>query len=247
VRALLTAITCEKGEIGANLATHLELVRQAAEAGCDLVVLPEFSLTGSVDPVRHPERAITIDDPAILALVAASHELGVATVFGFAERDGDEFFITQAVARDGAIIGVQCKRHLGDDEVGYSTAEDASVFELRGRRFGIIICAEANVDWTWDATRAAGADTVLFCSAPGLDDPSTSETALRAGLEWWERFGLEEARRQAIRLGVTVAMATQAGVTVDENFPGIAALVSPDGAVLDRLPDWQPGTLVVDL
>jgi hypothetical protein len=42
-------------------------------------------------------------------------------------------------------------------------------------------------------------------------------------------------------------MATQAGTTVDEDFPGIAALVSADGGVIDRLPDWHPGTLVVDL
>ena len=42
-------------------------------------------------------------------------------------------------------------------------------------------------------------------------------------------------------------MATQAGITVDEDFPGIAALVSADGTVTDRLPDWRAGTLVVDL
>ena len=41
-------------------------------------------------------------------------------------------------------------------------------------------------------------------------------------------------------------MATQAGTTVDEDFPGIAALVSADGGVIDRLPDWRAGTLVVD-
>ena len=221
---LLTAIMCEKGDLAANLATHMSLVRQAAESGCDLVVFPEFSLTGSVDPVRHPERAVAIDDPTIMALTQVAHDHDVATVFGFVEHAGDEFFITQAVARDGAINGLQRKRHLGDDEVGYSTAGEALVFELDGRRIGIIICAEANVEWTWDATCAAGADTVLFCSAPGLDDPRPTEAALRAGFDWWEGFGLAHARRHARRLGLTVAMATQAGTTVDENFPGIAAL-----------------------
>jgi len=42
-------------------------------------------------------------------------------------------------------------------------------------------------------------------------------------------------------------MATQAGSTVDEDFPGIAALIDPSGEVVDRLPDWRAGTLVVDV
>jgi predicted amidohydrolase len=41
-------------------------------------------------------------------------------------------------------------------------------------------------------------------------------------------------------------MATQAGATEDEDFPGLAALVSPDGGIA-RLPDWRPGTLVVEV
>ena len=37
------------------------------------------------------------------------------------------------------------------------------------------------------------------------------------------------------------------GRRTDEDFPGIAALIAPDGAVVARLPDWRAGTLVVDL
>jgi predicted amidohydrolase len=43
------------------------------------------------------------------------------------------------------------------------------------------------------------------------------------------------------------AMAGQAGSTADEDFPGLAALVRPDGTVTARLPDWRPGTLAVDI
>ena len=42
-------------------------------------------------------------------------------------------------------------------------------------------------------------------------------------------------------------MATQAGSAVDEDFPGIAALITPNGDVVERLPDWRPGTLVVEI
>jgi predicted amidohydrolase len=247
VRALLAAITCEKGGLDANLAAHVDLVRRAAQDGCDLVVFPEFSLTGSIDPSRRPDAAIEIDDDAVEALAAACGEHEVAAVFGLSERCGDQFFITQAVASDGRLIGAQRKRHLGEDELRYSTGAAPLVFARRAQHFGIVICAEGDVDWTWDATIAAGAETVLFCSAPGLYGRRTDDAAWRSGFEWWEGHGLGGARRHARRLGVPVAMATQAGTTADEDFPGIAALVSADGSIVDRLPDWRPGTVIVDL
>jgi predicted amidohydrolase len=247
VRALLAAITCEKGDLQANLAAHVELVARAAQAACDLVVFPEFSLTGSIDPLRRPAGAVAIDHDAVRALTAATSAYGPAAVFGFSERRGGEFFITQAVASDGRLVGVQRKRHLGEDEGPYSTGSDAVVFELCSRHLGIIICAEGDVEWTWNATIEAGAETVLFCSAPGLYGRRTDEASWRAGFEWWDAHGLGNAIRHAKRLNVPVAMATQAGTTVDEDFPGIAALVSADGGVVDRLPDWRAGTLVVDL
>jgi 8-oxo-dGTP pyrophosphatase MutT (NUDIX family) len=41
-------------------------------------------------------------------------------------------------------------------------------------------------------------------------------------------------------------MTTQAGATEGEDFPGLAALVTPTGVVA-RLPDWRPGSLVVEV
>ncbi|HEY3832457.1 MAG TPA: carbon-nitrogen hydrolase family protein [Acidimicrobiia bacterium] len=247
MRALLAAITCRKHDLDANLATHLELLEGAARDGCELAVFPEFSLTGSVDPLHHAEDAIAIDHAGVGALVAATQQYGVAAVFGLSERRGDEHFITQLVAADGQLIGTQRKRHLGEDEQGYSISADTVASNLGAHRIGIVICAEAGVDSTWDATTSAGAEVVLFCSAPGLYGRCTDEAAWAAGLRWWEGCGLGDARRHAERLGVWVAMATQAGTTVDEDFPGLAALIAPDGTVVDRLADWREGTLVVDI
>jgi predicted amidohydrolase len=47
--------------------------------------------------------------------------------------------------------------------------------------------------------------------------------------------------------GFDAPLAGQAGSTEDEDFPGLAALVSPDGGVAARLPDWREGTLTVDI
>ncbi len=87
----------------------------------------------------------------------------------------------------------------------------------------------------------------FFCAAPGLYGRRTDEASWRAGHTWWEECGLGDAIRQAQRVGLWVAIATQAGSTSDEDFPGLAALVNPAGEVVDRLPDWAPGTLLVDI
>jgi NUDIX domain len=87
---------------------------------------------------------------------------------------------------------------------------------------------------------------VFFCSAPGLDGRRTDERGWREGHAWWVASGLGDAARHARRLAVPVAMTTQAGPTEDEDFPGLAALVSPAGEVA-RLPDWRPGSLVVEV
>jgi len=58
VRALLAALTCEKGDVDANLAVHVGTIARAVRAECALVVFPEFSLTGRGGPSIFPETAV---------------------------------------------------------------------------------------------------------------------------------------------------------------------------------------------
>jgi predicted amidohydrolase len=247
MRVLLASIECEKGALEANLARHIEVLAAAREASCELAVFPEFSLTGSVDPTQHPERAVALDDEIVTRMITAAHDARVGALFGIGERSAGEFFVTQIYALSERIAGIQRKRHLGEDEIGFTAARETAVFEFGAARFGAIICAESGPEFTWDASAAAGASLLFLCSAPGLYGRRTDETTWRDGFEWWESCGLADARRNAQRLGVWVAMATQAGSTVDEDFPGIAALVSPTGEIVARSPDWSPATLVVDI
>jgi predicted amidohydrolase len=246
MRVLLAAVEAQKGDLDGNLARHLALLEQARAQGCDLAVFPEFSLTGSVDPGRHPERALTVDAEPVRALLAGTSRSGVAAVFGIAERAGPAFHITQVYGHGGRLGGVYRKRHLGEGEEGYTTGAGPGVFQLGGTRFGVAVCAESKVDFPWDDAVAGGAAVVFFCAAPGLYGRRTDERGWRDGHAWWVSSGLGDAVRHARRVGVPVAMATQAGSTEDEDFPGLAALVSPSGEVA-RLPDWRPGCLVVDV
>jgi predicted amidohydrolase/ADP-ribose pyrophosphatase YjhB (NUDIX family) len=246
MRILLAALNAQKGDLAGNLARHLAALEQARANGCHLAVFPELSLTGSVDPGRHPERALAVDAEPVRALLEGTWRTGVAAVFGIAERAGPAFHITQVYGHDGRLGGVYRKRHLGEGEEGYRTGDGAGVFRLGGARFGVTLCAEGEVDFPWTDAVAGGAAVVLFCSAPGLHGRRTDERGWRDGHAWWLSAGLGDAVGHARRLGVPVAMTTQAGATEDEDFPGLAALVSATGEVA-RLPDWRPGSLVVDV
>lgn len=247
MRVLLAALQAKKGDVAGNLRRHVAVLASARSSGCDLAVFPEFSLTGSVDPARDPAPALGLDAEPIRELVAASHRTGVAAVFGIAERVGGDYFISQLYTHGGKLAGTYRKRHLGEDEQAYRTGAEDRIFALGAARFGIAICAEGEVDLPWAAAAAGGAKVVCYCSAPGLYGRRTDEEGWRRGLEWWESAGLADAVRHAQRYGLWVAMATQAGATHDEDFPGLAALVAPDGQVVRRLPDWRPGELVVDI
>ena len=89
MRVLLAALECQKGDLGGNLSSHRRIVTEAAATGCDLVLFPEMSLTGSVDPARNPERLVSLENQAVLELVRASAEMGLGICFGLAEHSSE--------------------------------------------------------------------------------------------------------------------------------------------------------------
>jgi predicted amidohydrolase len=248
MRVQLAAICCGKGDAEGNLAVHLRLLERAAAAECDLVLFPEMSLTGSADPAARPDHLVTLDHPVVARLVRATGETGVGACFGVAERSaaGDSH-ITQVFAAGGQLAGVQRKRHLGEGEEAFTPATGCAVFDHAGVRFGVAICAEAGFDAPFDDAAAAGAQLVLFPAAPGLYGRRTDEASWRSGFSWWEGSSLGDAGRHARRLGLWIAQAGQAGSTVDEDFPGLAAVTDPDGQVTARLPDWRAGVLTASI
>jgi len=245
---MLAAIRCEKGDLDGNLAAHLRVLAEAAAAGCDLVLFPEMSLTGSVDPAVHPGRLVAAGHRAVAALVRATGDRDIAACFGIAARTAAGLpMIAQIVAAGGAVAGIQFKRYLGEGEEAYAAGSESVLFTHAGVGFAVAICAEAGYDSPFDSAAAAGVPLVLFPAAPGLYGRRDTDESWRRGLSWWESAGLADARRHAGRLGIWIALAGQAGSTADEDFPGLAALVAPDGSVAARLPDWRAGLLVVDL
>ena len=147
---------------------------------CDVAVFPEFSLTGSVDPSRHPERAVAIDAEPVQAMIEATWRTGVAAVFGIAEHLDGAFHISQVYGHSGRLGGVYRNGTSATTSRNTAPARALESVQARFGRFGVTICAEGEVDFPWTEAVAGGAEVVFFCSAPGLYTRRSDE---RAGTE----------------------------------------------------------------
>jgi predicted amidohydrolase len=222
-------------------------MEESSRGGCQFVVFPEMSLTGSVDPSENPHHLLAIDSDAVASIADLTQTCALSAIFGIAEQVPGGAYITQVYASQGRIIGSQRKRHLGEGEEAFLQGASSESFLYGSLRFGIAICAEGRVHPPFDDPASEGAELIFYCSAPGLYLRRTDEESWRQGLRWWESEGLEQARGHARRTGAWIAMATQAGSTVDEDFPGLSALVSPSGDVIARSPSREPETIIVDV
>ncbi len=241
-------MNCPKGEIDANLARHIALLDEAAEAGCDIAVFPEMSLTGYINPKTHPDDAITLTAKPVLALAAATADTGVAALFGIARRDfGGGTQITQVFAKHGHLAGTYGKRFLGEGEEEFQASASPFTFSLNDARFGAAICAESGVNYPFAEPAADGAGVVFHCSAPGLYGRPATEAEWRDGFDWWHGECLERLSAHASANKIWIAATGQAGSTVDDDFPGWAGLFDPTGKLVTELPDWVEGTLIVDI
>jgi predicted amidohydrolase len=238
--AMLTSVTCQKGDLAGNLSCHKNLLRVGADECCELVLFPEMSLTGYSAGAEVP-----LASPAVAELVAATLD-GPAVCFGLVERaeSGGPPYITQLVAERGHIVAVHRKEHLGEGEDGdFRAGPGAGVFEVAGVACSMAICAEIGTSPPYDQL----ASVVLAPSAPGLyGQRRRTDDDWRRGFSWWRGQVVRDAAR-LLRAGQVLALSTQAGATDDEDFPGWAALVGPGGDVVTALPDWRHGHLVVRL
>jgi predicted amidohydrolase len=237
MRILLTAMACPKGDIDANLARHLDLVATAGP-DVDLVLFPEMSLTGYLAGA-----AIALEHPAVRTLVERTAD-APAICFGFTESAPGKPYITQVVAADGAVVAVHRKAHLGDDERDdFQPGTPAPAFTIAGETCAIAVCAEIGSEPPY----RAGGRVVLAPAAPGLYGPRRVDAdGWQRGYDWWHGATTGDAAR-LLGPDQFLALSTQAGATIDEDFPGWAALIGPGGAVISALPDWHEGSLVVEV
>ena len=111
------------GDKARNVARSVELVRQAAHAGAQVIVLPELSNTGYVFESKDEVFELAEQLPTgqtILTWSECAKELGIYLVAGIAEREGNRLYNAAAFIGPDGYIGSYRKLHLWQDENRFS-------------------------------------------------------------------------------------------------------------------------------
>jgi len=244
----LVQMRCEKGAIDENLVATRDTYVAASARGADIVLFPEMSLTGYIDPTRRPEAVLSLDSPAVASLVQMTRDRSAMLLAGIVEANPTgKPFITQLAVEGGALRGVYRKVSIEEEEIAwFSPGHEFPLFSHRGLTFGVALCADVAHRDVFAAYAQQGASAVLLAAAPGLYGDQAMRN-WRSGYDWWRGVCTEGPGEWSRELGLVIAIATQAGRTSDEDFPGGGYLFGPDGRCLAETSDWGEGVLDVVL
>ena len=237
----------------ANLPVTLGFVREAAEAGAELILTPE--VTNCVSASRARQKAVLKreeDDRTLAALREEAAVRGVHVLIGslgLLTDDPDGRFANRSVliGPDGGVRARYDKIHMFDVEIsetesyresaGYRPGERAVVADGPGCRIGMTVCYDVRFPHLYRALAQAGAEVL---TVPAAFSPVS-------GAAHWEVL----LRARAIETGCWVLAPAQAGehdATEGRRRTthGHSLAVAPWGEVVADA-GMEPGVTLVDL
>ncbi|HUY08980.1 MAG TPA: nitrilase-related carbon-nitrogen hydrolase [Candidatus Dormibacteraeota bacterium] len=139
-------------------------IARAADAGAQLIVLPELASSGYAftSETEASASAQGAEGPCLQSWVASCRELGVYVVAGFCERAAEGRFNSAALLGPDGLIGIYRKAHLFYEEQTYFQPGNRGfpVFDLPFGKVGMLVCYDL---WFPEAARLlalAGADVI---------------------------------------------------------------------------------------
>jgi len=150
-----------------NLDKLIRLLRTASGQGAKLVVFPECALSGFVFGSRAEALPYmeTIPGPATDKVADACRELGVFTVFGLLEKDGEKCYNSAALIGPQGLIGKYRKSHLpcmGIDRFLDCGHDPYQVYQTPIGNIGLFICYDCNFPEVSRALALQGADILIL-------------------------------------------------------------------------------------
>jgi len=195
---LRTALVQQRYEsdIRANLEKNIQGIRQAAEQGASLIVLPELHTSPYFCQEENPDHfrfADTIPGKTGNLLADLARELKVVLVASLFEKRASGLYHNTSVVfeKDGTIAGRYRKMHIPDDpgyyEKFYFSPGDLGFTPVATSvgRLGVLICWD---QWFPEAARLmalAGADLLIYPTAIGWDDADDLDEKNRQ-IEAWQ-------------------------------------------------------------
>ena len=218
------------GDVSANLDRMLEIARQAAADGVDLVQFPELALTGYSLRDLTSECALDLRSREFDALRAASRDVSLAV--GFVEETPDHlFFNSAAYLEGGEVVHVHRKVHLptyGLFEEGryFAAGDTVRAFPSRFGRIAMLVCEDVwHLPMPYLAALDGAACVLALAASPtrGVGSEGKAKNTVA-----WERMLLTYASSLTVFLVYSNRVGFEDGV----GFWGGSEIVSPSGDVV---------------
>ncbi len=130
--------------IDANLKRHVYFIDKLAADGAEFVGFPELSLNG----YRFSKNMtwLKLDGPEVKALQKKAIEKGIYISVGIAlvDNDGKHWNVQIVIDPQGRIIGLHRKIWLTKEKGFCEAGSDHKVFDVKGMKMGIAICADGS-------------------------------------------------------------------------------------------------------
>jgi predicted amidohydrolase len=220
------------GDMEHNIAVHVDRVRNAEEAGADLVVFPELSLTGYSVKDMNWDLAVNLNTgkDRLAPLLEASRTVSVLAG-GIEESDSFHMFNAAFLFEEGTVRSVHRKSYpptygLFEEMRYFSSGGTVRAVNTRWGRLGVIICEDM-----WHLALPYilaydGASVIVSLVASPTRLNGTSESLAAATVN------SENHRAYARLLSTYVAFCNRVGYEDGVNFWGGSEVVGPDGTII---------------
>jgi N-carbamoylputrescine amidase len=254
LRVAATQFACS-WELEANLRTAEQLVREAAGAGAQLILLQELFATPYFCIEQDPEY-LNLAEPAVSSALLGrfqklAAELGVVLPVSFFERGNNAYFNSVAIIdADGRNLGLYRKSHIPDgpgyQEKFYFSPGDTGfkAWDTRVGRIGVGICWD---QWFPESARIMalkGAEVLLYPTAIGSEPPPAPPVDSRAH---WQRVQQGHAAANLTPLIASNRIGTERARAQPEQlhirFHGSSFIADAEGKLIAEAPSDQVAIL----
>jgi NAD+ synthase (glutamine-hydrolysing) len=234
LRVALAQINPTVGDLAGNAGLIADSVKSAQAQGANLIVFPEMIVTGY--PVEDLALRPSFQAASIRAVqeIAASITGDIVAVVGYLDQGPKN---AVAVIHDGKIKAVYVKRHLPnygvfDEFRNFVPGDQSLVVRIHGVDVAVAICEDI-----WHSLDSIAARTPGLLVVPNGSPFERNKDDVRLAL----------VQKRAKEIGAPVAYVNMTGGQDDLVFDGDTIVVSKDGAVLARTPQFDDQLIVVDI
>ncbi len=237
LKVAIAQINCTVGDVAGNAQRILAAAQTAHEQGADLLLTPELALCGypPEDLLLRPDFYRACDRE----LAALAQQLPLPAIVGHPAEIEKSRYNAASLLRDGRIEATYRKRRLPTyevfDEARYFKAgTEPGVFEIKGVRCGVNICADVWEPESAQLARGAGAAVLLVLNASPyhMNKQATRHATLRKRVQ---------------ETGVAAIYANLVGGQDELVFDGASFVLDATGRLTHQLPAFTEALTIVEI